>query len=80
MQLGGITVPSPEPRIHRLYPTFDAYQREMAAATDVAVRRGWLLPIDAIDQMRRACAVQRRYPKADRGTCERYSPPAFATS
>ena len=51
----------------------------MKAATDRAVRRGWLLPPDAVDQMRRVCTVQSRYPAADRGTCKSYTPPKFAS-
>ena len=32
-------------------------------------RRGWLLPPDAIDQMRRACTARERYPARSRGRC-----------
>ena len=65
-----------------LYPSFDAYQRLMAQATDRAVRRGWLLPPDARDMMRRVCTVQARYPAALRGTCRAaaYDPPRFASA
>ena len=69
--LGGITVPFTDQQIQALYPTFDRYQALMKAATDRAVRSGWLLPPDAVDQMRRVCTVQSRYPAADRGTCKK---------
>ncbi len=52
----------------------------MHAATDTALRKGWLLPPDAIDQMRRVCAAQSRYPAAKQGTCKGYTPPRFASS
>lgn len=75
--LGGITVPFTDATIQSLYPTFDAYWRGMRAATDRAVRQGWLLPRDAADQMRRACSVRSRYPAGTTGTCPTYRPPAF---
>ena len=78
--LGGITVPFTDVQLQQLYPTFDDYQARMHAATDTAVRKGWLLPPDAIDQMRRVCAVQSRYPAAKQGTCKGYTPPRFASS
>ncbi len=79
--LGGITVPFGDAELRSLYPTFDRYQRLMGRATDRAVRRGWLLPPDARDLMRRVCAVRPRYPAALRGTCraDSYDPPRFAT-
>ncbi len=77
--LGGITVPFTDAQIQALYPTFDRYQSLMKAATDRAVRRGWLLPPDAVDQMRRVCTVQSRYPAAARGTCKSYTSPKFAS-
>jgi hypothetical protein len=77
--LGGITVPFTDQQIQQLYPTFRVYQDKMRRATNRAVRRGWLLRPDAIDQMRRACTVQGRYPAADRGTCRPYTPPRFAS-
>ncbi len=49
----------------------------MAAATDTAVRRGWLLPVDAKDQMRRVCSIRVRFDPLDTGRCERYDPPRF---
>ena len=39
----------------------------MRAATDRAVAAGWLLPEDAVDLMRRVCAVRERYPAGSRG-------------
>ena len=41
-----------------------------------AVRKGWLLPVDARDQMRRACAVKDRYPGSS-DECRSYRPPRF---
>ena len=77
--LGGITVPFSDQQIRELYPTFAVYQEKMRRATNRAVRRGWLLRPDAIDQMRRVCTVRSRYPEADRGTCKPYTPPKFAS-
>ena len=76
--LGGITVPFSDAQIQELYPTFGAYQSRMREATDRAVRQGWLLPPDAVDQMRRVCDIRPRYPEADRGACRSYTPPRFA--
>ncbi|CAB4698446.1 MAG: hypothetical protein F2667_04210 [Actinobacteria bacterium] len=77
-QLGGITVPFTDVEIQSRYPTFDDYQARMAQATDLAVRRGWLLPVDAVDMMRRVCSAQGRYVTGDQGTCRDYAPPRFA--
>ena len=77
--LGGITIPFTDARLHELYPTFVDYQARMRRATDRAVREGWLLRPDAVDQMRRVCAIRSRYPAADRGTCAAYTPPAFGS-
>ncbi len=79
-ELGGITVPFTDDQIHALYPTFTDYQAKMRRATDRAVQRGWLLPPDAVDQMRRVCTVRSRYPVADRGPCRAYAPPGSASS
>jgi len=78
--LGGITVPFSDVQLQQLYPTFDDYQAKMHAATDRAVRKGWLLPPDAIDQMRRVCTVQSRYSGAAQGTCQPYTPPRFGSA
>ena len=67
--LGGITVPFTDAQIQALYPTFDRYQGLMKARDRPGGAQGWLLPPDAVDQMRRVCTVQSRYPEADRGTC-----------
>ena len=66
-------------RIQGLYPTFNRYQRLMKRATNRAVKRGWLLPVDARDMMRRVCAVRSRYPADLQGTCKAasYKPPRF---
>jgi hypothetical protein len=79
--LGGITVPFSDAQIQGLYPTFNRYQRLMKRATNRAVKRGWLLPVDAKDMMRRVCTVRSRYPAALAGTCKasRYDPPRFAS-
>lgn len=80
-ELGGITVPFSDARIQELYPTFNRYQRLMKRATNRAVKRGWLLPADARDQMRRVCSVRSRYPASLAGTCKAstYDPPRFAS-
>ena len=75
--LGGVTVPFTDAQVQQLYPTFTDYRRRMAAATDRAVRQGWLLPADARDQMRRVCSVRDRYPADAQGPCGRYRPPAY---
>jgi hypothetical protein len=75
--LGGITQPFPDSQLTALYGTFATYQAKMKAATDTAVRRGWLLPEDARDQMRRVCTAAVRF---GGGTCAPYAPPAFATT
>lgn len=77
--LGGITVPFTDRRVRELYPTFGVYQEKMRRATNRAVRHGWLLRPDAVDQMRRVCTVRSRYPAPDRGTCKPYTPPPFAS-
>lgn len=78
--LGGITAPFTDAQVQALYPTFADYQRRMTAATDRAVRRGWLLPPDARDQMRRVCTMRERYPAGSRGRCRDYRPPAFGSA
>jgi Alpha/beta hydrolase domain len=78
--LGGITVPFTDAQLQALYPTFADYQLRMKRATDRAVRRGWLLPPDARDQMRRVCTVRERYPAGSRGQCRDYQPPVFGSA
>lgn len=74
--LGGITIPFTDPQVQSLYPTFAGYQRRMRAATDRAVRQGWLLRADARDQMRRVCVVRGRY-AAPQAPCAAYDPPRY---
>ena len=74
--LGGLTVPFTDVQLRLLYPTFADYQRRMRAATDRAVRRAWLLPVDAVDQMRRVCTVRQRY-DGQQARCASYDPPPF---
>jgi hypothetical protein len=78
-QLGGITVPFLDPQLQALYPTHAAYYGLMAARTDAAVAAGWLLPEDATDLMRRACAAQARW-LAPPEPCAPYAPPAFRSA
>ena len=75
--LGGITQPFPDSQLTDLYGDFTTYQAKMRAATDTAVRRGWLLPPDAVDMMRRVCTAAARF---GGGRCAPYAPPAFATT
>jgi hypothetical protein len=75
-QLGGITVPFTDTEIQALYTTHAAYYASMKDHTDQAVAHGWLLPADAIDLMRRACAAQVRFGDAE-ADCGAYAPPAF---
>ncbi len=78
--LGGITAPFTDAQVQALYPTFADYQQRMRRATDRAVRQGWLLAADAVDQMRRVCTVRERYPAESRGRCQDYRPPAFGSA
>ena len=75
-QLGGITVPFDPLTLLQRYPTYADYEARLRKATDRAVLAGWLLPEDAVDQVRRACAVKDRYP-ASTDECTDYTPPAF---
>jgi hypothetical protein len=75
-QLGGITVPFTDLQLADRYGTHAEYYARMAAATDAAVRGGWILPPDAIDLMTRACAAKVRFPDVDH-PCPAYSPPAY---
>ncbi len=78
--LGGLTVPFTDVQIQQRYAGFDAYQAKMKVATDNAVRQGWMLRPDAVDQMRRVCAARTRFTTGDQGTCKPYVPPAYASS
>ena len=75
-QLGGTTVPFDPITLQQRYPTFADYERQLRRAANRAVRKGWLLPVDARDQMRRACAVKDRYPGSS-DECRSYRPPRF---
>ena len=76
--LGGLTVPFTDLELQQAYPTFADYQARMKRATDTAVRSGWLLPPDAVDQMRRVCTVRGRYlPTEPQVPCAAYRPPPF---
>jgi hypothetical protein len=75
--LGGITVPFLEPQIWQRFPTHADYLTQMAARTDAAVTAGWLLPDDAVDLMRRACAASVRWPPGQ-APCAPYGPPTPA--
>ena len=48
----------------------------LVAATDRAVRMGWVLPTDAVDQMRRVCTVRSRY-VGEQARCAAYEPPRY---
>ena len=75
-ELGGTTVPFDPITLQQRYPTFADYERQLRRAANRAVRKGWLLPVDARDQMRRACAVRDRYPGSG-DECRSYRPPRF---
>lgn len=75
-ELGGTTVPFDPITLQQRYPTYADYEQRLRRATNRAVRKGWLLPVDARDQMRRACAVKDRYPGSS-DECRSYRPPRF---
>ncbi|HEX4820206.1 MAG TPA: alpha/beta hydrolase domain-containing protein [Acidimicrobiales bacterium] len=74
-QLGGITVPFSDQQIQQLYGTHANYYALMQTRTDSAVRAGWMLPDDAVDLMRRACAAKVRFGETA-SPCAPYVPPA----
>lgn len=74
--LGGITVPFTDLQIQARYPTHATYYSLMAERADAAVSAGWLLPEDALDLMRRACAASNRWGAAA-APCPPYVPPPF---
>jgi hypothetical protein len=78
--LGGFTVPMTDAQLAARYPTFDGYYGLMRDATDKAVRAGWILPTDAIDQMRRACEAKNRWGLDPAEPCAAYAPPPFGVS
>jgi hypothetical protein len=67
--LGGITLPFTDAQLHLLYPTHAVYYAKMAAATHAAVTAGWLLPEDATDLLKRACAAKIRWQEFGAGGC-----------
>jgi hypothetical protein len=73
-QLGGITVPFTDQQIQARYGTHAEYYAQMQSRTDAAVRAGWLLPDDAVDLMRRACAAKVRFGEPA-SPCPEYAPP-----
>jgi hypothetical protein len=76
--LGGFTIPMTDQQIQARYPTHAGYYARMGAATDTAVVNGWLLPVDAVDMMRRACLARNRWGEpAGVDGCPSYAPPAF---
>lgn len=75
-QLGGITVPFTDLQLQQLYGTHAEYYDRMAAATDLAVAGGWVLPEDAEDLMARACAARIRFPDRTHA-CPVYVAPAY---
>lgn len=52
--LGGTHVPLDPATVNRLYPTHDDYVRKVTAASDAAVKAGFLLPADATQTVARA--------------------------
>lgn len=77
--LGGFTIPLTDVELRLRYPTHADYYAKMLAATDAAVTKGWLLPTDAVDLMRRACAAKVRWIDIS-GSCGTYVPPASPLS
>lgn len=59
--LGGLTIPFSDLELSLRYPTHKKYYAKMKAATDASVAAGWLLPKDAVDLLRRACAAKYRW-------------------
>ena len=74
--LGGLTFPFTDAQLAERYGSHAAYLARMAERTDAAVAAGWLLPDDAVDLMRRACAAGNRFPASD-APCPPYAPPPF---
>ena len=59
--LGGLTVPFTDVQLRVLYPTHAEYYAKMKTATQASLAGGWLLPEDAADLLRRACAARNRW-------------------
>jgi hypothetical protein len=68
--LGGLTVPFTEVQLRLLYPTHADYYAQMKAAAEASLAAGWLLPEDATDLLRRACAAKNRWGALGGGPCE----------
>jgi hypothetical protein len=75
-QLGGVTIFFTDAEIQARYGTHAEYYRLMAERTDAAVRAGWLLPVDAVDLMRRVCRASVRFGTPG-APCATYVPPPF---
>jgi len=67
--LGGLTIPFTDVQLRKLYPTHAIYYAKMEAATTASVNAGWLLPPDAADLLRRACAAKIRWQDFGGGGC-----------
>ncbi|MFY9588586.1 MAG: alpha/beta hydrolase domain-containing protein [Actinomycetota bacterium] len=67
--LGGLTIPFTEVQLRLLYPTHADYYAKMKAATEASLAAGWLLPEDAADLLRRACAAKNRWGDLSGGPC-----------
>jgi hypothetical protein len=76
-RFSGITQPFPDTMLHKLYPTHAIYLAKMRAATDRAVRAGWLLRDDAWNMMGRACSAKFRWGGKRGAPCPPYTPPAY---
>lgn len=59
--LGGFTLPFSDDQLRLLYPTHADYYAKMRTATQASLAAGWLLPEDATDLLRRACAAKNRW-------------------
>jgi hypothetical protein len=64
-QVLGTTVPFDPARVKQLYASHEDYVLKMQQATNAAVARGWLLPADAQDLMRRASESSIGAPPGD---------------
>lgn len=60
-QLGGVTVPLPEPALIARYGSHQAYYAAMADAVEQNVRDGFVLAADAQDLLARACDARNRF-------------------
>ncbi len=69
-ELGGVTVPFTELELLLRYPTHANYYARMVKKTNAAVASGFLLPEDAIDLLRRACAARNRWLDFGGGSCD----------